>query len=694
LIFNKKAAEAGALPQHRFLLRPTAHIPTRHFSVHVSVKDSLKPITLPNILDKYSKNIPLTMLTAHDYSSGHACDQANIDMILVGDSLSMTALGHPNTLKVTMKEMIHHAKAVKRGVNRSFLIGDMPFGSYFNNKDALKNSAKFIRDSEMNAIKLEGGRNVAHIVKEIVRAGIVVMGHIGLTPQQTNTFGGFKVFGARAVEEAMLLWEDAKILRDAGASFIVLECVPDRMATLISKNLGIPTIGIGSGPGCSGQVLVFNDLIGVYDKLSLKFCKKYADLNPVIINACEAYKHEVENKLFPVKPTHTFIIKEEIFKEVNKRIIQEMEKIHPITSSVTETKPIKNKENINSLPVKNIVVLGTGALGSLIAARLSQNSATNVRLIDGRNMSTDDAYKINIGLNEDSSNKSTQHIVKNLKVDELNNQWNKQIDLLVVCVKNYGTEEALNNLLTLTSNKVLINNVITLQNGFGNTETISKTLEKLGLKSNVFQCSIYSGVKINEKNNNLINISQSVSDDIQIALPEALAHSEIEKLFKENQFKVSNYIKPSYLKQELNVDWGKLIINSVINPITAIFNVQNKVISENEQAIQLCKSIIHECVNILRFIPGALAAIQKEKNEDVEALLFSNVMNVAKTTGSNISSTLTDLLRNEGKTEIESFNGAFVKLAKELGLAKEYYSVNETIVNLIQGTASIKNSRK
>lgn len=182
------------------------------------------------------------MLTAQDYPSGLFCDEAGVDMVLVGDSLGMTTLGYKGTNLVTMREMVHHAKAVKRGVKRAFLVGDMPFGSYWGEGDALKNATKFIR-SEMNAIKLEGGREVAGIVKALTKRGIVVMGHIGLTPQKSESFGGFKVFGAKEVNEAMQLWEDAKILRDSGASFIVLECVPERLATLITQNLGIPTIG-------------------------------------------------------------------------------------------------------------------------------------------------------------------------------------------------------------------------------------------------------------------------------------------------------------------------------------------------------------------------------------------------------------------------------------------------------------------
>lgn len=206
-------------------------------SLHLS-----SSISLPSLLHKYASSLPLTMLTAQDYPSGLFCDEAGVDMILVGDSLGMTTLGYKGTNLVTMREMIHHAKAVKRGVKRAFLVGDMPFGSYWGEGDALKNSAKFIR-AEMNAIKLEGGREVAGIVRALTKRGIVVMGHIGLTPQKSESFGGFKVFGAKEVNEAIQLWEDAKILRDSGASFIVFECIPERLATLITQNLGIPTIG-------------------------------------------------------------------------------------------------------------------------------------------------------------------------------------------------------------------------------------------------------------------------------------------------------------------------------------------------------------------------------------------------------------------------------------------------------------------
>lgn len=653
------------------------------FSVHIDSCDQIKPITLPMILEKYMKNIPLTMLTAHDYSSSQSCDKAQIDMILVGDSLAMTALGHPNTLSVTMDQMIHHAKAVKRGSKYCFLIGDMPFGSYLTDDDAIRNAARFIQEAEMNSVKLEGGIQVASKVKAFVKAGMVVIGHIGLTPQHTNHFGGFKVFGARETEEAIKLWEDAKALRDAGASSIVLECVPDKLASLITQNLGIPTIGIGSGNGCSGQVLVFNDLVGIYDRMSLKFCKKYLDLNPMIINACKNYKQEVEAKLFPVKSINTFIIKEEVLKNVSKFVLSDAEAI------VFPKEENKEKHIIPStvLPIKNIVILGTGALGSLIASKMNNLNEKNIRILPGKLGEHPDYINIGVSVNTDKE----EHKLKVLDLNEFKNSWESCIDLLVVCSKNYATKESINNLISLTNKNIKINNIVTLQNGFGNVEEIHNLMNTLQIKTNVFPISIYSGVKINMKMRENIDITQSNSNKIQISLPKILAQTEIENIFKQSKdFEIVNYIKSTIIAEEITMDWEKLLINSVINPITAIFNVKNQQVFNDVHLQNLSKMIIKECLNIYRLIPGAIASFSKEGHLNIEDILFQKVMNVAKLTGTNTSSMLIDVLSDEGLTEIDSLNGAFVKLGTLLKIPENNFAINKMLCEMVKSKCNAK----
>lgn len=244
---------------------------------------------------------PITMLTAYDYPTALAMDLAGVDSILVGDSLGMVVLGYENTLPVTMEDMLHHCRAVARGARFALLIGDMPFMSYqVSASEALRNAGRFLQEAGMDAVKLEGGRERTDAIESMVSAGIPVMGHIGLTPQSVNQLGGFRPQGRDLVTARRLL-EDARILQDAGCFSLVLESVPRRLAGLISERLEIPTIGIGAGIGCDGQVLVTHDLLGLFEKFTPRFVKKYADLHFEMRNAFEAYKADVESRAFPAQ---------------------------------------------------------------------------------------------------------------------------------------------------------------------------------------------------------------------------------------------------------------------------------------------------------------------------------------------------------------------------------------------------------
>jgi len=256
-------------------------------------------LTLHYLQGKKLQSKKISMLTAYDYPSGSMVDEAGIDIILVGDSVAMTVLGYNSTVSVTMEEMLHHCKAVSRAVRRAFLIGDMPFMSFqVSPEKAVENAGRFIKEASMDAIKLEGGSEIANNIRAIINAGIPVMGHLGLTPQSATKLGGFKVQGKTA-EDAIKLMEDALLLQQLGCFAIVLEAVPARVAGVITRKLTIPTIGIGSGSLCDGQVLVYHDLLGLFDKFVPKFVKKYADLRPVIIDAVKKYGEDVENLHFP-----------------------------------------------------------------------------------------------------------------------------------------------------------------------------------------------------------------------------------------------------------------------------------------------------------------------------------------------------------------------------------------------------------
>jgi 3-methyl-2-oxobutanoate hydroxymethyltransferase len=258
-----------------------------------------KKVTTLALRQKKERGEPIVMLTAYDYPTALAEDQAGVDAILVGDSLGMVVLGYENTLPVNMEEMLHHSRAVSRGAKYAVLIGDMPFMSYqVSAEEALRNAGRFLQQGGMDAVKLEGGRERQDAVRAIVGAGIPVMGHLGLTPQSVHQLGGFRPQG-RTASAARRLLEDALLLEEAGCFSLVLESVPARLAELVSKRLSIPTIGIGAGVGCDGQVLVTHDLLGLFDRFTPKFVKKYANLHAEMQRAFTEFISDVESKTFP-----------------------------------------------------------------------------------------------------------------------------------------------------------------------------------------------------------------------------------------------------------------------------------------------------------------------------------------------------------------------------------------------------------
>ena len=266
-----------------------------------------KKVTLHDLMAKKKDGKKITMLTAYDCSMASFIDQAGIDMVLVGDSVGMVVLGYDSTVPVTMEEMIHHCRAVRRGMRFAFLVGDMPFMSYnISREEAIRNAGRFMKEAGCDAVKLEGGLEVTETVRAIVEAGIPVVAHIGLTPQTVGKLGGFRVQG-KDLASARKLLDSALALEEAGACSVVMECIPDKLAALISKSLKIPTVGIGAGPECDGQVLVTNDLLGLFEKFLPKFVKQYIKLFPMIKEAIEAYKQEVEAGKFP-GPEHSFIM--------------------------------------------------------------------------------------------------------------------------------------------------------------------------------------------------------------------------------------------------------------------------------------------------------------------------------------------------------------------------------------------------
>lgn len=271
--------------------------------------------TILTFANAKAKGEKISMLTAYDYSTAQLIDQSGIDAILVGDSLGNVILGYEDTVSVTVEDMIHHGAAVARGAKEALVVIDMPFMSYQTSVyDAVVNAGRLMKEGRAGAIKLEGGREVCPQIKAIVAAGIPVMGHLGLTPQSINAFGGFKV-QAKTEEAAKKLIEDALALQEAGVFAITLECVPEKLATLVTKKLSVPTIGIGAGAGCDGQILVYADAIGMFSDFTPKFVKHFGEVGAAMREAFAAYDAEVKAGTYPEK-CHTYGMDDDILEKL------------------------------------------------------------------------------------------------------------------------------------------------------------------------------------------------------------------------------------------------------------------------------------------------------------------------------------------------------------------------------------------
>jgi len=276
-----------------------------------------KKLTIPDIVAMKGAGEKITVLTAYDVSMARLVEAAGIEMVLVGDSLGMVVLGYDSTVPVTVEEMLHHCRAVSRGVERALLVGDMPFLSYQTSEyDAVVNGGRFLKEGGCDAVKVEGGVEVCPAVRALARAGIPVMGHIGLTPQTAGMLGGYRVQG-KDVASARRLLAEARALEEAGAFAVVLECVPAQLAEVITREIGIPTIGIGAGVHCDGQVLVSHDLLGMFEKFVPSFVKAYANLAPQIKAAFTGYRDEVKSGAYP-DATHSFTMQVEVGEILKK----------------------------------------------------------------------------------------------------------------------------------------------------------------------------------------------------------------------------------------------------------------------------------------------------------------------------------------------------------------------------------------
>jgi 3-methyl-2-oxobutanoate hydroxymethyltransferase len=275
-----------------------------------SLGEPRQKITVASLREKKLQHQPITCLTAYDYASARLVDEANIDILLVGDSLAMTMLGYPDTLSVTVDEMLHHTKAVRRGVKHALLVADMPYGSYHvGADDALRNAARFVKEAGTEVVKIEGGEKRADLIRRVIDAEIPVAGHIGLTPQSVNVMGGYKVQG-KSLAEIEQLMRDAVALDRAGVAFLVLEGIPREVASMITAEVTTPTIGIGAGPECDGQVLVFHDILNLTFTPPAKFVRRYGDATALITDAAHAFREDVIAHQYPADSESYHLSKE------------------------------------------------------------------------------------------------------------------------------------------------------------------------------------------------------------------------------------------------------------------------------------------------------------------------------------------------------------------------------------------------
>ncbi|MGH9320104.1 MAG: 3-methyl-2-oxobutanoate hydroxymethyltransferase [Vicinamibacteria bacterium] len=276
-------------------------------------------IQLPALMKKMADGRPLTMVTCYDYSMAHLVEKAEVDMVLVGDSLGMTMLGFEGTLPVTMEDMIRHTQAVRRGAPSRWLVGDMPYMSYQpSDETAVRNAGRFMAETGCDAVKLEGGRAMASRLRTIAEAGVSAMGHLGLTPQSASALGGFRVQGRSSTEAARIV-EDARLLEEAGAFAILLEMVPDRVCKLVTERARIPIISLGSGLQAHGQLLIFHDMFGLYPRFKPRMAKQYADAGELILGGLRRYVAEVGERRFP-QPENWFGIKDDEFAELERML--------------------------------------------------------------------------------------------------------------------------------------------------------------------------------------------------------------------------------------------------------------------------------------------------------------------------------------------------------------------------------------
>eukprot|EP01135_Chromosphaera_perkinsii_P002986 Nk52_evm8s232 gene=Nk52_evmTU8s232 len=637
----------------------------RSYSSHPSPKSDSGPvqrISLTTLKKKYKENIPLVMMTAHDYPSGMACDKGDCDIILVGDSLAMVALGMEDTTQITLDEMIHHAKAVYRGSKRCFLVGDMPFGSYqISPEKTIENCFRMVKEAQVESVKMEGGQVIADTVKRVVQAGIPVLGHIGLTPQSKAALGGFRVQGKNAVS-AVNLVKDALALQEAGCWGVVIEAVPDKIAKYITEQLTIPTIGIGAGNVTDGQVLVQLDTLGVFDRFLPKFCKQYGKLAEPIQKAVNEYATEVRDRSFP-GPEHCYPISDQQY-EMFLNFVSKNKLAAPgsFTHLPKREMHTTSRGHVNENNTKTkIAVVGAGALGSFLGGKLSGSSEVDVVFLDSWEEMVSTVNTKGLVMQNEKGEKKKVTDVKALnhkdKESSIYRELQRAAKIVIVSSKCHHTEKYIDTIDEILCPKEGI--IVVVQNGIGIFDRLRKRFGKerttIGIVN--YGSKILETGRIQHTNGGSIFFGDSSNELVVRGVG----------ILKE-QLLIAGFdvkMKPDLRK----IVFQKLMVNACINPLTSLLNVPNGYLKNDTYCIEMINSIVKECIEIARGV-----GYEFDHSSSVE-----HVLHVADMTQTNISSMLQDVRRG-ADTEIDFINGQVVRLGKKYGIPTP---LNYSLLNLV-----------
>lgn len=570
------------------------------------------------------------MVTSYDVTSAAIVNDTRIDMILVGDSLGMVMLGRSSTTSVTMDEVLHHCRAVRAGAPRPFVVGDMPFGSYeVSDTDAVRNGVRLLKEGAVDAVKLEGGARMADRVRALVRAGVPVMGHIGLTPQTASALGGFVVQG-NSIESARAVLRDALAVQEAGAFAIVIEMVPELVATHVTRQLTVPTIGIGAGVGTSGQVLVWHDMLGLYRSFTPKFCKQYATLGADALRALEQYHDEVSKREFPQKQ-HKFLMKRAVFDEA-----------FPDAAAAR-----RGKAAVAAKSGPRVVVIGGGSLGSFVAAQLAANGDTDVVLLTKYRQHAD-AIESDGGLRvTDLQGVTSKRSVR--VVDSADAAGADGADIVIVAVKASETETAAAAAARVAGERGI---VVSLQNGFGVRERLLAAMGER-FASRVAHGVTTAGALLERPG----AVQQTGAGDVRLALPPGGSSERWSQLAT---LLGGAGLPTTVLPAEslATLVWSKAIVNCAVNPLTALFRVRNGVLVDNVH----CRALLERAVN-------EAAAVARADGVTLPfADPVAHTVDVCRATATNRSSMLRDVLRAV-PSESAQLNVELVRRATAHGLA-------------------------